>query len=97
MNINPFGYLPDGREVHRIILSGHGLTVNILNYGAIVQDLRLDGHEPSLVLGYEKLDYYLKHSPYFGAIAGRCTLPVSAYVYKKRLVGLCSQRSRNKL
>ena len=72
MNINPFGHLPDGREVQRIILSGHGLKVNILNYGAIVQDLRLEGHHPSLVLGYEKLNDYLKYSPYFGAIAGRC-------------------------
>ena len=25
-----------------------------------------------MVLGYEKLDDYLKYSPYFGAIAGRC-------------------------
>ena len=41
MNIKPFGHLPDGRPVQRITLSGHGLTVSILNYGAIVQDLRL--------------------------------------------------------
>ena len=40
VNIKLFGNLPDGRKVHRIILSGNGLSVNILNYGAIVQDLR---------------------------------------------------------
>ena len=72
MNIKPFGNLRDGRLVHHISLSGHGLKASILNYGAIVQDLRLKGHKHSLVLGFEKLDDYLEHSPYFGAIAGRC-------------------------
>ncbi len=67
-----FGYLPDGQPVHRITLSGHGLTATILDYGAIVQDLRLQGHQPALVLGFHQLDDYLQHSPYFGAIAGRC-------------------------
>jgi len=72
VNIKPFGHLPDGRPVQRITLSGYGLTASILNYGAIVQDLRLIGHKPALVLGFEKLADYLEHSPYFGAIAGRC-------------------------
>lgn len=66
-----FGEMPDGREVHRVQLSGHGLTANILTYGAVVQDLRLDGHEAPLVLGFVDFESYLAHSPYFGATAGR--------------------------
>ncbi|MGE4611482.1 MAG: aldose epimerase family protein [Paracoccaceae bacterium] len=66
-----FGEMPDGTEVHRVQLSGNVLTANILTYGAVVQDLRLDGHEPALVLGFEEFDSYLAYSPYFGATVGR--------------------------
>jgi aldose 1-epimerase len=67
-----FGTLPDGREVHRIRISGGGLTASVLTYGAVLQDLRLAGHAPALVLGFEEMASYLSHSPYFGATAGRC-------------------------
>lgn len=67
-----FGTLPDGREVHRVRISGGGLTASILTWGAVLQDLRLAGHDPALVLGFEDLPSYLAHSPYFGATAGRC-------------------------
>lgn len=66
-----FGQLDSGEIVHRLALSGGGLTANILTYGAIVQDLRLAGHAPPLVLGFEDLPSYLAHSPYFGATPGR--------------------------
>ena len=66
-----FGKMPDGTDVHRVQLSGNGLTANILTYGAVVEDLRLDGHDAPLVLGFEDFDSYLKYSPYFGATAGR--------------------------
>lgn len=67
-----FGTLPDGQEVHRIRLSGGGLTASVLTYGAVLQDLRLVGHAPPLVLGFGTFEPYLAHSPYFGATAGRC-------------------------
>jgi aldose 1-epimerase len=67
-----FGTLPDGREVHRIRIAGGGLTASVLTYGAVLQDLRLAGHGPALVLGFENVASYLAHSPYFGATAGRC-------------------------
>ncbi len=72
MTVEHFGTLPDGQEVIRITLRGGGLTARLLSWGAVLQDLRLDGHDPALVLGLETLDHYLKHSPYFGATAGRC-------------------------
>jgi len=70
--MHKFGEMPDGTNVHRVEISGYGLTANILTYGAVVQDLRLTEHAPALVLGFEEFDSYLAHSPYFGATAGRC-------------------------
>ncbi len=67
-----FGQMPDGAQVERFTIAGGGLTMHVLTYGAVVQDARLDGHEPPLVLGFEEFDHYLNHSPFFGAIAGRC-------------------------
>lgn len=69
--MHKFGQMPDGTDVHRVQLSGYGLTANILTYGAVLQDLRLEGHDFPLVLGFEDFESYLAHSPYFGATAGR--------------------------
>jgi aldose 1-epimerase len=67
-----FGHLPSGESVECITLSGGGLTAHVLTWGAVIQDLRLEGHEAPLVLGFEDLGAYLEHSPYFGATPGRC-------------------------
>jgi len=67
-----FGTTPDGGEVQRFAIRGGGLTANIIGWGAAVQDLRLDGHDAPLVLGFEEFADYPAHSPYFGAIPGRC-------------------------
>ncbi|MFD1881792.1 aldose epimerase family protein [Paracoccus pacificus] len=52
-------------------IAGYGLTANILSYGATIQDLRLDGHAQSLVLGFPQLDPYLTEGAYMGAVVGR--------------------------
>lgn len=70
--MNQFGKMPDGTPVERATIRGGGLTAQVLSYGAAIQDLRLDGHEAPLVLGFESFAPYLTHSPYFGATAGRC-------------------------
>ena len=67
-----FGNLPNGAPVHRITIQGGGLTAHLLTYGAVLQDLRLEGHGSPLVLGFEKFAPYVTDSPYFGAIVGRC-------------------------
>ena len=67
-----FGVMPDGAPVERHRIEGGGLVAHILTYGAVLQDLRLEGHEAPLVLGFEEFAPYLTDSPYFGAIAGRC-------------------------
>jgi aldose 1-epimerase len=67
-----FGATADDQAVHRVKIEGGGLTAHVLNWGAVVQDLCLEGHAPPLVLGFERFEDYLLHSPYFGAVAGRC-------------------------
>ncbi len=66
-----FGHTPEGEAVQRFRISGGGLTAHVMSWGAAVQDLRLDGHDAPLVLGYEGFDDYFHHSPHFGATAGR--------------------------
>lgn len=66
-----FGTLPDGQTVYRVRLAGGGLTASFLTFGAVLQDLRLEGHRAPLVLGFDTLEDYLRHSPYFGATPGR--------------------------
>lgn len=67
-----FGTTPGGEEVQRFAIRGGGLTAKIMGWGAAVQDLRLEGHDAPLVLGFEHFADYPAFSPYFGAIAGRC-------------------------
>lgn len=67
-----FGRTAAGEVVERVALKGGGLTAHVMTWGAVVQDLRLDGHDGPLVLGFERFEDYPAHSPYFGAIAGRC-------------------------
>lgn len=70
MPVRTLGRLASGEEVLEIGLAGGGLDVSVLSYGAVIRDLRLDAR--SVVLGYSRLADYVEHSPYFGAIVGRC-------------------------
>lgn len=67
-----FGTMPGGEVVEKVVLKGGGLTASIITFGAVLQDLRLEGHDAPLVLGFEDLASYIDHSPYFGATPGRC-------------------------
>jgi aldose 1-epimerase len=71
IDAEPFGWMPDGRKVDRVVIQGGGLTAKIITWGAVVQDLRLSGHADPLVLGLEDFRFYPVHSPYFGAVVGR--------------------------
>lgn len=63
--------LPDGREVQEVTLRGHGLTAKVLTLGAVVRELNLEGLEPSVVLGYENVAFYVANHGFLGAIVGR--------------------------
>lgn len=69
-----FGALPDGREVAAVTLrNGQGMSVRILAYGALVQQLTAPGREGAadVVLGYDGIEGYLAAPNYFGVTVGR--------------------------
>ena len=67
-----FGKTATGETVFRVKISGGGLTAHVLSWGAVIQDLRLEGHDAPLLLGLANFEDYLAHSAYFGATPGRC-------------------------
>ena len=71
----PFGGIPDGPPVTIYTLrKDKGMEARILNYGGIVQSLKVpdkNGKFDDVVLGHDNLAGYLTNSPYFGALIGR--------------------------
>lgn len=66
-----FGTTGIGESVRRFTIRGGGLSANIIGWGAVLQDLRLAGHDSPLVLGYDRLESYENDAAYFGAVVGR--------------------------
>lgn len=75
IRVEPFGTLPDGRQVNRYTLSnGKGMEVKVINFGGIIQSLCVPNKEgviEDVTLGFDTLAPYLQNAPYFGAIIGR--------------------------
>ncbi|MDP6523723.1 MAG: aldose epimerase family protein [Kiritimatiellia bacterium] len=75
IEVAPYGKLADGSEVEIYTLTnGHGLEAKIITYGGIVTSLKVpdrDGKLGDIVLGYDKLDDYVRNNPYFGCLVGR--------------------------
>jgi len=71
----PFGAMPDGTMVERIIFRGaNGFEAGIIPYGAAVQSLKVPdraGRVDDIVLGHDAFDGYLARRQYFGATVGR--------------------------
>ena len=70
-----FGALADGSKVDAVVLdSGHGVRVRVIAYGASLQEVTTpdrNGNSANILLGYARLDDYLKKPQYFGATVGR--------------------------
>jgi aldose 1-epimerase len=70
-----FGTLADGTAVDLYTLTNaNGLELRVTNYGGIVVSLKVPdktGALGDIVLGFNRLEDYVKDSPYFGAIVGR--------------------------
>jgi aldose 1-epimerase len=74
----PFGSV-DGQDVDRYTLSNGHMTVKILTYGGIIEQLWAPdrrGRTANVTLGFKDLagyrsDAYIKSNPYFGALIGR--------------------------
>ncbi len=74
-NISPFGRSDSGTDVSEVTLSAEGQKLSVLTWGAVIRDLCISVgpiENRTVVLGLNNMDDYLKHSPHFGAIAGRC-------------------------
>ncbi|MCP8937716.1 galactose mutarotase [Alsobacter sp. SYSU M60028] len=74
MTVTSFG-TADGQPVHEVtIRSAAGAQARILTYGALVRDFTVKlakGGEQRVVLGLDRMEDYLAHSPSFGITAGR--------------------------
>lgn len=68
-NIADFGFLSDGPKVDLVSLSSGELQMDVITYGAVIQNLEFKGK--TMVLGLNSAQEYEEHSPHFGAIAGR--------------------------
>lgn len=70
-----FGVMPQGDTVYSYTLTNNqGMEVKILNYGGIIQSLKVpdkNGKMGDVVLGFDSLHQYMTESPYFGALIGR--------------------------
>lgn len=70
-----FGKLPDGRAAHlHVLTSPSGFRAEISDYGATVVRLFAPdrrGEFADVVLGFDSVEDYVAHSPYFGGIIGR--------------------------
>jgi aldose 1-epimerase len=63
-----------GRDIHEArIGDSDGLSLGVMSYGAAIRDMRVEGVAGgrSVVLGFDRLEDYITHSPHFGAVAGR--------------------------
>lgn len=71
----PFGKMPDGTPIDMLKLTNaHGIELSAISYGGIITSLRVPdrtGTPGDIVLGFDRLDDYLKDHPFFGAIIGR--------------------------
>ncbi|WP_370162569.1 aldose epimerase family protein [Limimaricola soesokkakensis] len=68
--MTPFATDAQGRAVHRLSLSGAGLSVDLLTRGSILHAVRIDGLERNLTIGSDDLAAYDGAMKYFGAIIG---------------------------
>lgn len=62
-----------GKQVEEAVLTGDGVSVNIMNWGVVVRDWQVKASEGMrhVVLGFDSFEPYPEHSPHFGSLAGR--------------------------
>lgn len=69
-----FGTLPDGTQVEELSLRHGKLACQIITYGGAVRALTVPdraGRPVDVVLGFDRLEDYLAHDKYLGALIGR--------------------------
>jgi aldose 1-epimerase len=70
----PFGVLPDGREVFRFGLRNARTTVAFISYGGTITSIRVpdrEGRVAEVTLAHDTLAGYVEDTRWFGALVGR--------------------------
>jgi aldose 1-epimerase len=71
----PYGRLPDGSAITQYtLINRNNVKLKCIDYGAIITELDVpdkNGVMGDVVLGFDKLEDYLKGHPFFGTNAGR--------------------------
>jgi len=70
----PFGIVENKEITLFELTNSKGLTVKIMNYGAIVTSIQIPDKKNyigEIVMGFDHLKQYLESNPYFGAVCGR--------------------------
>ena len=88
-----FGKTQKGKDVDRVTIAAGDLTVSVLTFGAIIQDIRLAGVPYGLTLGSDVLADYEDKMGYFGAIVGPIANRISNA--RVRLNGMMYELERN--
>ena len=70
-NLCKLGKDNKGCDVFSVILKSEVLQAQVLSFGATLKDLRFNGFENSLVLGYQSLEDYFCDKNYAGVTVGR--------------------------
>jgi aldose 1-epimerase len=73
MTMIEFGNINGNPVFEVMIRNNSGAEAKILSWGAVLRDLHIPwkGREQRVVLGLNRLEDYIAHSPHLGAIAGR--------------------------
>lgn len=75
MKVRNFGRLDNGMAVEGYTLQAGAARCEILSYGGTVRSLEVPdrtGHPVDIVLGFDRLEDYVAHRAYMGALVGRC-------------------------
>ncbi|WP_341366624.1 aldose epimerase family protein [Yoonia sp. BS5-3] len=88
-----FGKTQDGQDVHVITLRAGDIRVNVLTWGAAIQDVRIDGVDRSLTLGSDKLQDYEGTMGHHGTLIGPIANRISTA--RVRLDGMMFELERN--
>lgn len=77
MNIKQIASAPDGSPIYGITLASETMQARIISFGAALQDLRLDGIDHPLTLGFRDAARYANNPDYLGAVVGRLANRIS--------------------
>jgi aldose 1-epimerase len=77
--------IPAAAVTEYTLINKNGLVLKCIDYGTIITELHVPdqaGTMADVVLGFDKLEGYLKGSPYFGANVGRCANRIANATFK---------------